>query len=93
MSAKKKTHVHHLEKNAIAEAFGWVGSFSILTGYALLSLGVLNGDSPVYHLIFMIGSAGLALITYRHKAYQSLVVNLTFVFLAFVALTRIVFFA
>lgn len=92
MKAPKKQHIKHLPKNQLAEAYGWLGSILILIAYALLSLGVLNGDSPLYHLIFLIGSSGLAVITYRHKAYQSFMVNVFFSILAFVAVLRLLYF-
>lgn len=89
----KQKHIHHLPKSSSAETFGWVGAGAILVDYALLSLGFINSDSLVYHFIFMVGSAGLALITYRHRAFQSFTVNVIFMLLALVALTRITFFA
>lgn len=89
----RQKHVRHLPKSNSAETFGWVGAGAILIDYALLSLGLINSDSLMYHFIFMIGSAGLALITYRHRAFQSFTVNVIFMLLALVALTRITFFA
>lgn len=70
-----------------------MGAAAILTDYALLSLGILDGNSTIYHAIFMLGSIGLALITYRHRAFQSFTVNMTFALLAIVALARISLFA
>lgn len=90
---KSDKHTKHLSKSKLAEAYGWLGSLSVLTAYALLSLGILDGDSPIYHLIFLIGSSGLAVITYRHKAYQSLIVNITFTGLGLLALIRILYLA
>ncbi len=92
MKSKNQTHVRHLPKNKIAEAYGWLGSLLILSAYALLSFGVINGNSPIYHIIFLIGSSGLGLITFRHRAYQSFVVNVFFCVLAIVALIRIAYF-
>jgi hypothetical protein len=91
--AIKQKHVRHLPKNKIAEAYGWVGSIFILTAYALLSLGFITGDAIMYHVFMFIGSSGLAVITYRHRAYQSFIVNIFFTFFAFVALIRILCFA
>jgi hypothetical protein len=89
----KYKHIKHLPRNRVAELFGWMGSVGILLAYALLSFGLLDGNSPIYHVIFLIGSSGLAVVTYRHRAYQSLVVNIFFAILAFVALVRIGFIA
>jgi hypothetical protein len=88
----KQKHVTHLPKNKLAEAFGWVASIIMLTAYALLSLGIISGESAWYHGMFLIGSIGLAVITYRHRAYQSFTVNVFFGLLALVALIRTLYF-
>lgn len=64
----------------------------MLGGYALLSFGVISGESAIYHGMFLIGSIGLAVITYRHRAFQSFTVNVFFGVLALVALIRAVYF-
>ncbi len=89
----KQTHVTHLRRSTFAEAFGWCGSIGILVAYALLSLGIVSSNSVIYHLLFLFGSAALATVTYRHKAYQSFTVNIFFVVLAAIALFRLTFLA
>ena len=84
----KQKHIKHLPKNKLAETFGWIGSILLLTGYGLLSFGVIDGDSALYHGMFMIGSIGLAVITYRHRAFQSFMVNIFFGLLALVGFIR-----
>lgn len=64
----------------------------MLSAYALLSFGIINGESAVYHGLFLFGSIGLAVITYRHRAYQSFTVNIFFGLLALVALIRTIYF-
>ena len=64
----------------------------MLMGYALLSTGVLDADSPYYHAAFLIGSSGLAMVTYRHRAFQSFTVNIFFGLLALIALVRTIYF-
>lgn len=89
---RQQKHTRHLPKNAVAEAFGWFASAAMLIGYGLLSFGVLNADSPIYHAIFLVGSAGLGVVTYRHRAYQSFTVNVFFGLLACIALIRTLYF-
>ncbi len=89
---KTEQHIKHLPRNQFAEIYGWLGSMLILSGYALLTLGLINGNSPMYHLMFLIGSLGLAIVTYRHRAYQSFIVNVFFSLLALVAIIRILYF-
>jgi hypothetical protein len=90
---KKQQHVRHLPKSQVAELFGWFSSALILFGYALLSLGVIDSGSLLYHSTFVVGSLGLAVITYRHRAFQSFTVNIFFGILALVALVRLIYFA
>jgi hypothetical protein len=81
--------VKHLKRSNIAEYLGWIGSIAILSSYSLLSFGIITGQSYIYHSLVLIGSAGLALITYRHRAYQSFIVNSAFTAFAVIALVRL----
>ena len=90
---KKQTqHTKHLPRHNGIEIFGWLASITILSGYALLSFGLLDANSPLYHGAFLIGSLGLAMVTYRHRAFQSFTVNIFFGLLALVALIRTLYF-
>lgn len=89
---KMERRVKHLRRNQFAEMFGWIGTVLVLGAYALISLNIIDSNSVSYHVMFLIGSAGLAVITYRHRAFQSFIVNLTFVGLATVAIVRLVLF-
>lgn len=89
---KSEKHIKHLPKNTLAETYGWLASFMILCAYALLSLGIIDSDAIIYHFLFLFGSAGLAIVTYRHRAYQSFVVNIIFTGLALIALIRVTYF-
>jgi len=89
----KQKHTRHLPKNQIAEVFGWVGSFMLLGGYALLSFGIVDSTSLLYHGMLLVGGAGLAVVTYRHRAFQSVTVNVFFTVLAIIAIVRLTIFA
>ena len=86
-------HVKHLKKNTLAEITGWIGSVGVLSSYFLLSTGVISGESIIYYILSGIGGFGLAVITYRHKAYQSFIVNSTFTTLAIIAIARLTLFS
>jgi hypothetical protein len=88
----RQKHTKHLPKSNVAEIFGWFASFMILSAYALLSFGILTANSPIYHGIFLVGSTGLAVVTYRHRAFQSLTVNVFFGILAIIAIIRTIYF-
>lgn len=81
--------VKHLKRSDIAEGIGWIGSIAILGSYFLLSFGIIDGKSYTYHSLVLFGSIGLAIITYRHRAFQSFVVNTAFFIFATIALVRL----
>lgn len=90
---RMKRRIKHLSKSELAETLGWIGAVAILGSYALLSLGIIDGNAIAYHLLMLTGSAGLAIITYRHRAFQSFIVNTAFSILAVMAIVRILLFA
>lgn len=91
--AKMSKQIKHLKQNQVAEIVGWIGTVGLLSSYALLSLGIIKGDSLIYHGLLFIGAFGLAVITYRHRAFQSFIVNVVFTVLAIYAIARLLFFA
>lgn len=82
-------YVKHLSKSQLAESLGWIGAGALLSSYALLSFGIVSGDSLIYHSMMLIGSTGLAVITYRHRAFQSFTVNIIFSIIAITTLIRL----
>lgn len=90
---KNQKHTRHLPRSNAAELFGWLGSILILSAYALLSFGLLNADDTIYHALFLVGSSALAVVTYRHKAFQSFTVNTFFSLIALFAIIRTLYFS
>ena len=86
---RMERRVKHLKRSQVAETLGWIGSVGILSSYGLLSFGVISGDSTLYYVLSGLGAFGLAVVTYRHRAYQSFIVNVTFTVLAVAGLARI----
>ena len=72
---------------------GWIGTAGVLLAYGLLSVGIIAGETLLYHFLMLVGSVGLAIITYHRKTYQPLVVNVVFSILALTALVRLLFLA
>ena len=70
------------------EVLGWTGTILILVSYALLASGVIGNDIR-YHGLLLIGSIGVAAISYYKKAWQPMVLNLVFMILAIIAIMRI----
>lgn len=70
------------------ELLGWVGTALVLGGYILLSTGVIGND-PLYHGMMLFGSIGVALISYRQRAWQPFALNVAFALAAFYAILRL----
>lgn len=81
----KKTNNH----NDIYEYIGWIGVVLVLSSYALISLGVVGGDSVLYHALVLAGSVAVAVISYKKRAYQPAILNTAFAVFAVIALARI----
>ncbi len=81
----KKTNNH----NDIYEYIGWIGVVLVLSSYALISLGVVGGDSVLYHTLVLAGSVSVAVISYKKRAYQPAILNTAFAVFAVIALARI----
>lgn len=82
---------HKKTKTNVWEIAGWAGVLFIAGSYSLLALGILDSLSPTYHVLVLIGSIFVAVISYIKHALQPFVLNILFAFLAFIALARIVF--
>ncbi len=54
---------------------GWVGAVAYLVAYLLLSIGKLKSDKPFYHVLNVIGAAGLITDAISLNDYPNLVVN------------------
>ena len=81
----KKTNNH----NDIYEYIGWIGVVLVLSSYALISLGVVGGDSVLYHALVLAGSVAVAVISFKKRAYQPAILNTAFAVFGVIALARI----
>lgn len=71
-----------------AELVGWIGTALVLIGYALLATGVIASDI-CYYIPMLIGSLGVAYISYIKRAWQPCVLNAIFALFSAIALIRI----
>lgn len=71
----------------VLDILGWIGTALILTGYGLYSTGIVP-DVIVYHYLNLLGSVGVAAISYRRKVWQPVVINVTFAVFALIAIVR-----
>lgn len=76
-------------KKQLYEAGGWFGVALILFGYFLLATGIIDGQATLYHLLMLVGSALVGVISYIRRAFQPAVLNILFFVFALTALVRI----
>lgn len=70
------------------EIAGWLGAALILLAYALLSSGKLDGRSPIYQLMNVIGAIGFILNSSWYGAIPSAALNVVWLFIGLAALYR-----
>ncbi len=70
------------------EAAGWIGAVLVLAGYALASAGRLDGRSPLFQWLNLVGAAGFVVNTAWHGAMPSMVLNIIWCGIAVVTLLR-----
>ena len=70
------------------DILGWLGALVVVAAYSLISYGSVDGRSPIYQTLNLIGSILLIVNTAWHRAWPSSVVNLVWVGIAIGALSR-----
>ena len=71
------------------EVVGWIGALQILGAYAMLSAGKLNGSSPLYQWMNVVGAAGFTINGWWHRAIPSTALNVVWMGIGAVALWKI----
>lgn len=79
-----------MNKNFFDEIIGWYGMGAILAAYLLVSFNYLSASGVFYQILNLTGAAGVAYISYRKKAQQPALLNVTWAIIALVAIIRIV---
>ncbi|MCC6639454.1 hypothetical protein IT409_02765 [Candidatus Falkowbacteria bacterium] len=70
----------------IYEIIGWYGAVALICGYLLNSFGIVESNSLIYQLINITGSIGIALISYKKKTFQPMVLNLIWLLIGVLAI-------
>lgn len=86
---KEKTVAKKGFINNIIEIAGWFGVLLILGGYWLLAVDAIHSRSWEYHVMILVGSTFVGIVSWRKRNYQPVALNIVFVLLAIVALTRL----
>ncbi|WP_310475257.1 CBU_0592 family membrane protein [Sandarakinorhabdus sp.] len=70
------------------EAAGWIGAVLVLAAYALASAGRLDGKSPIFQWLNLVGAVGFVVNTAYHGAIPSMVLNIIWCGIAMLTLVR-----
>jgi len=71
------------------EIVGWIGAVLVLGAYILVSAGRLSGASPAFQWMNAVGAAFFVLNTWWHGAIPSMVLNIIWSAIGFIALWRL----
>jgi hypothetical protein len=74
--------------NYFIEIVGWIGAALILAAYALLSIGKLRAQSPLYHWMNIFGAAGFVVNSGWNGAYPSAALNVIWIGIGTYALLK-----
>jgi hypothetical protein len=72
----------------LIDIIGWIGSVEILLAYGLNSFQKLRSDSPVFYLLNLTGGICFVIYTVHKEAFASAFVNIIWVIIAAVAITK-----
>lgn len=75
--------------NVWIEIAGWSGAVLVLGAYALISAGKLTAKSVAYQAMNVLGATGFVINGWWHGALPSAVMNLIWLTIGTLALTRI----
>lgn len=70
------------------DVVGWLGAALLLTAYGLTAARKLAGHSARFHVLNLVGGAGLAINSAVNHAFPSAVLNAIWIAIGVVALAR-----
>lgn len=74
--------------DVLIEIMGWIGSVLIVGSYALNITGKLEATHKIYVLANILGGLFFVVNTYFHQAYPSMFVNIIWVIIAIVMISK-----
>jgi hypothetical protein len=72
----------------LIDIIGWIGSVEVIAAYGLNSYQKLKSDSTIFQLLNLTGAIFLIINTIYYHAYPSAFINVVWVIIAAIALTR-----
>ncbi|MCT4592135.1 MAG: hypothetical protein N4A36_02000 [Candidatus Gracilibacteria bacterium] len=79
------------KKEITLEATGWAGAFLFLLAYLLISVKILDAESPIYHIINLIGSFFYAIGMFYKRAFAGVFLEVVWSIIAIASLSKIFF--
>lgn len=77
-----------MHSNYFIEIVGWAGAALILAAYALLSIGKLRAQTPLYQWMNIFGAAGFVINSGWNGAYPSAALNVIWIGIGTYALLK-----
>ncbi len=77
-----------MDTRLLIDAVGWAGAITLLVAYGLVSARRMEGDSPVYQLLNLVGGSFLVVNTFFYGAFPSTLVNLVWIAIAIGTMAR-----
>lgn len=74
--------------NLLIEILGWIGSILVVGAYFLNFQGKLSVNAPAYIYANLVGAILLIVLTWHHRAFPSMAVNIVWVAVAIYAFFR-----
>lgn len=69
--------------------FGWLGTLSIISAYALVSFSLINSSSFAYQLLNLFGALGIVLSSYMKNNMQPVILNVFWALIALIAILNL----
>lgn len=74
--------------DAVIQGLGWVGAAAVLAAYALTSLETASPTHAPVIALNVAGAAGIALASWKRRAYQSVLVNVAWLLIGIVTVIK-----
>ncbi len=76
----------------VYELIGWYGAIALLGAYMLVSFGVVYSDTWLYQILNATGALGIAIASWKKRAYQPAVLNVIWTLVAVFTLISILYY-
>ncbi len=78
-----------MKPTSLTEGLGWYGVVTILIAYAGINFGWMAVHDPIYLVLNLTGSLGIAVDAYAQKNWQPVVLNAFWMAIAVIGMAQI----